>query len=736
MAWESLYTDKSISLAHLGITATHERRIKSGNEYEKYFDAPTGENKRIQDDATVYDTLEFVGVLVNQTLNDTRKIAQVLKRSTIEATCKSIFDFFYQHYQYKLDEFGIEQVRRPSRAWADRKTGIDCDCFSASVSSVLTNLGIAHSLKIIAIKGRENFQHIYVVVPKQNGLDINSRANYWVIDPVLNSFDEEAPQITKTKYLKMNGIPLEQLNGIDDVAGLGNEFEGVEDQLNGLSDESVGRVFHKKLHQHVKNTRCHCQNNPQKYAHLYKPDVLVKQLQKLEGALSGGNEAYLDGVLEELSNKEHEAVHGHLQGVYDAMHGHDDYLYGQMYGDLDDKMLGAVLGLGRKGRSSKKMNNAKHGKRGFFTKIKNARKGFKKGKFKGKIKGAFKKVVRLIKKTNPLAMAVRGGFLMAMRTNFLKMAEKIYWGFQTKEFAMSKGIKSDYYDACVTSKNKMLKVFVDRLGGNESAIKKAVMNGRAAKKVAKLLKAKGMSGTTEELFGLGGLGSAAAAGASITAAMAVLAPIIKMMKGLFKGKKSGLEKNENGTESESGSDNASDAMSETESEARNPSNTTIDNDGSVESADKANDEPPSDDEDGLKKKVGTSGNTGGGGSGGDTKDSSDPGAKDETTNAKEKDQDTTADENGTAKPASKSNGGLILGVGAVALIALGLMASSKKKDKTGEPALNGVDDGLQGFSSKRESKALREKLAKQDILMPHGYEVKKRKRKKFKTIKI
>ncbi len=733
MAWESLHTDKEISLAHLGITATHERRIKSGKEYEQYFDAPTGENERIKDNATVHDTLEFVGVLVNKTLADTTKIAQVLKRTTLEATCKSIFDFFYQHYQYKLDEYGVEQVRRPTRAWSDRKTGIDCDCFSASVSSVLTNLGIAHHLKIIAINGRENFQHIYVVVEKRSGLDINSRANYWVIDPVLNSFDEEAPKITKTKYLKMNGIPLEQLNGINDVAGLGNEFEGVENELSGLSDESVGRVFHKKLHQHVKNTRCHCQNNPQKYAHLYKPDVLVKQLQKLEGALAGGNEAYLDGVLEELSNKEHEAVHGHLQGVYDAMHGHDDYLYGQMYGDLDDKMLGAVLGLGRKGRSSKKMNNAKHGKRGFFTKIKNARKGFKNGKFKGKIKGAFKKVVRFIKKTNPLAMAIRGGFLMAMRTNFLKMGEKIYWGFQTKEFALSKGIKSDYYDACIVSKNKMLKVFVDRLGGNESAIKKAVMNGRAAKKVAKQLKAKGMSGTTEELFGLGGLGSAAAAGASITAAMAVLAPIIKMMKGLFKGKKSGLEKNENGTESEAGSDNASDAMSETESEARSPSNTTVDNDGSVESADKANDEPPSDDEDGLKKKVGTNGNSGGGAN---AKDGSDPDEKAGASTAKEKDQDTTADENDTSKPASKSNAGLMLGVGAVALIALGLMASSKKNDTTHKPVLNGVDDGLEGFSSKRESKALREKLAKQDILMPHGYEVKKRKKKKFKTIKI
>lgn len=721
MAWESLHTEKEISLAHLGITATHVRRIKSGADYENYFVQANIPDELINEEATVHDTLAFVSVLVNKTLNDTIKIAQVLKRPTLEATCKSIFDFFYQHYQYKLDEYGKEQVRRPSRAWADRKTGIDCDCFSASVSSVLTNLGIAHYLKIIAVKNRPNFQHIYVVVPKMKDLDFNSRANYWVIDPVLNHFNEEAPNITQTKHLKMNGIPLYQLNGIDDVAGLGNEFEGVENELNGLNDESVGRVFHKRLHQHIKNTRCHCQQNPHKYAQLYKPAVLVNQLQKLEGALESGNETHIDGVLEELSNTEHEAVLPHLKGVYDALHGHDDYVYGQLYGDLDDKMLGAVLGLGRKGRNSKKMQGAKKGKKGFFTKIKNARKGLKNGKFKGKLKGAIKKVGRLIKKTNPLAMAVRAGFLMAMRTNFVKMGEKAYWGFKTKEFALSKGINAEYYNACLKLKDKLLKVYVDRLGGNESAIKKAVMNGRAAKKVAKLLKAKGMSGTTEELFGLGGLGSAAAAGASITAAMAVLAPIIKLMKGLFKGKQSGLEKNENGTESEASSDNSEDAMSETESEARQPSNTTVDNDGSVESADKANDEPPSDDEDGLKKKVTTNGTST------TKKESADKGGNTTDTGA-----DNTGDESNSDSPKkeTKSNTGLIIGVG-VGLIALGLIAKSNKSSTNG---LDGIE-GLDGFSSKRESKNLQTQLAKQGVLLPHGYEVKKRKKKKFKTLK-
>ena len=608
MAWESLNTQ---SLAHLGITATHVRKIKSGAEYEKYFEPATGTTEVINEDATVHDTLDFVAVLVQKTINDTKKIAQVLKRATLNDTCEAIFDFFYNNYQYKLDEYGIEQVRRPNRSWADRRTGIDCDCFTASVSSVLTNLGIEHYLKIIAINGKEHFQHIYVVVPKRQGLDINNRANYWVIDPVLNHYNEEAPKITKTKHLKIMGIPLHQLNGLDAVeqlennyGGLGNEFEGIEEELSGLSgdEETVGRVFKNRLRAHITNTRRKIQNDPKLVTQIYRPDVLVKQLTKLEGALAGNDEAHLDAVLEHLSATEHEAVRPELMGVYDAMHGHDDYLYGALYGAIDDNMLEAVMGLGRKGRSAKKAAKANTGKKGFFTKIKNVKKVLKSDKFKGKLKSAIKKVGRFIKKTNPLLLAARGGFIMAMRTNFAKIAEKAYWGYQTREFARSKGITDAYYDACVKVKNKVVETFVKKLGGDEGTIRKPIMNGRAAKKISKALKKKGMSGSTGELFGLGdvnglGVATAAASATTITAAMAFLTPIIKMITG-FKKKGGGMEKDENGNPAEQTNEDGATEMSYTQAEARNPSqgkrSSTIDNDGSIEQADTVNNEDPED----------------------------------------------------------------------------------------------------------------------------------------------
>jgi hypothetical protein len=716
MAWENLHTNKNASLAHLGIVATHVRKIASGSQYEQYFKPATGTTDIINENATTTDTLEFVKVLVLNTLNDTKAIAKVLQAPSLQATCNNVFNFFYQNYQYKLDEIGVEQVRRPTRAWADRKTGIDCDCFTASVSSVLTNLGIEHYLKIIAINGRDNYQHIYVVVPKNNtGNDLTSKNlkenSYWVIDPVLNNFNEEAPKITKTKYLKM-GIQLQQLNGLEEVAGLGNEFEGIDNELNGLDEVSMGRVFQERLKQHVCNTRKHIERNPQVVSKFYKPQVLLNHYRKLETALNGSEE-HIDGVLEELSGIEHTAMHDHLHGVYDGINTHDDHMYGVMYGDIDDKMLSAVMGVGRKNKASGKQKASKKGKAGHFTKIKNARKAIKSGKFKGKLKGAIKKVGRLLKKTNPVAIAARGGFIMAMRTNFAKLAEKAYWGYQTREFAASKGINSEYYDDCVKALAKIQNVFVQKLGGNESTIKKAITNGRAAKKIAKMLKAKGMSGTTEELFGLGGLGSAAAAGASITAAMAFLAPIIKFIKGNFKGKKSGLEKNENGTESEPASENVDQEMERTTSEAQRPSNTTVQDDGSIEAADKANDEEPSDDDAGEKKKLATG-----------AKASAD--GKAATGANKTNDAEPETDENGNVKPA-KNNTMLYTGLGLTALAALALLAKGKKTKAV---------DGLGNFSAKRESKSLKEKLKKQGVKMPHGYEVKKIKTKPLQTIKI
>src|SRR5574343_357488 len=126
----------------LGVTASHIRKIKPGTQYDRYFPATIGTNPLLTNGADVFQTVDYIEKLVKQTLDQTKKIAPVLKGASLMDTCKKIFDFCYGHIQYKLDKPGEEQLRTPARAWKDRRTGIDCDCFSIFVSSILHKLGI------------------------------------------------------------------------------------------------------------------------------------------------------------------------------------------------------------------------------------------------------------------------------------------------------------------------------------------------------------------------------------------------------------------------------------------------------------------------------------------------------------------------------------------------------------------------------------------------------------------
>ncbi|TMI89753.1 MAG: hypothetical protein E6H08_15975 [Bacteroidetes bacterium] len=105
--------------------ATRKRNIKPGYEYDKLFPGSEGDTKTIRKNANVTHTVEFIPKVVNETLNQTKKVAHLLKGKTIYETCKNIWHFVYQHINYKKDQEGFEQIRSPARAWHDRRYGVD-----------------------------------------------------------------------------------------------------------------------------------------------------------------------------------------------------------------------------------------------------------------------------------------------------------------------------------------------------------------------------------------------------------------------------------------------------------------------------------------------------------------------------------------------------------------------------------------------------------------------------------
>lgn len=183
-------------------------KVKSGKQFDHLFPRAMLTSIVKKEGATVADTIRFIPQVVRDTLFHTQKISKVLKRENVYETCRAIWQFVYDHIAYKKDEDGKEQVRSPARAWHDRGNiqGVDCDCYTTFISSILSNLKIRHILRITKYS-EDHFQHIYPIVPLNNG-------TYITIDCVVRHFDYEEPYSEK-KDTKMD---LEYLNGVNDTS--------------------------------------------------------------------------------------------------------------------------------------------------------------------------------------------------------------------------------------------------------------------------------------------------------------------------------------------------------------------------------------------------------------------------------------------------------------------------------------------------------------------------------------
>lgn len=188
------------------------RAILDGKEFNKFFPLSLLENSTvvIKRDGSVEDAVAIMADIAEKYKGDTVQLANYLRGDTIEKTCQNIWNFIFTYIQYQEDQDGIEQIRRPIRSWADRKSGVDCDCMSVFISSILKNLAIDHYFRITKYDKPE-FQHVYVIVPKSG--NIAGIKNYFTIDGVIGAFNREKSYSEK-KDFTMSGIPIQFLNGI------------------------------------------------------------------------------------------------------------------------------------------------------------------------------------------------------------------------------------------------------------------------------------------------------------------------------------------------------------------------------------------------------------------------------------------------------------------------------------------------------------------------------------------
>jgi hypothetical protein len=265
---------------NLGAITSGRRNLRSGAQFNHYFQAPEKDDRIIIKDGEVTDTVELMKKVVWKYLADTEQIAQRLKSPSVKETGKNIWDFLYHHIQYKLDQDGLEQLRRPSRSWFDRKSGIDCDCFAIFSSSILTNLQIPHSFRITKYDGNDYFQHVYVVIPYAG--------SYLIIDPVLSSFNFEEPYSTKLDiHMNLNGIDVAVLSGVP-----------------GMTDHYEDPFF-----KYLLETRAAAHDNPQAYS--------AEFTQSLDIAIEYWNTSERQHALDMLARKELNGTLGTLSGEND-----------------------------------------------------------------------------------------------------------------------------------------------------------------------------------------------------------------------------------------------------------------------------------------------------------------------------------------------------------------------------------------------------------------------------------
>lgn len=200
---------------------TKKRKIRNGEEFDHLFPKPLFLDPTIKKGATVDDTVRFIPQVVRETLFQTAELAPLLKGNNVYETCKNIWDFVYNHIAYKKDANGKEQIRSPARGWHDRFHGIDCDCYTVFISSILSNLKIKHKLRITKYK-QDHFQHIYPIVPTTGG-------NYITVDCVVDRFNYEEPysekQDTTMELEYLNGVPSTNNVDVQDLMGW-EELEG------------------------------------------------------------------------------------------------------------------------------------------------------------------------------------------------------------------------------------------------------------------------------------------------------------------------------------------------------------------------------------------------------------------------------------------------------------------------------------------------------------------------------
>lgn len=215
--------------------AKKARKLKNADRYRHLFPKAELKDTLIKRNAEVKDTIQFIPQAVRLTLGQVRAfVRQELMGYSLMETCRRIWQFLYDHIDYKKDQSGKEQIRSPARTMHDLVA--DCDDYATFISAILCVKKIPHFLRVTKYSG--SWQHIYVVVPVPGGRHIT-------IDCVVDRFNYEVSYTDKID-VKMD---LEFLSGLDSASEQEKKYAGYSSYdisgLGGSDFAELGKLINK-----------------------------------------------------------------------------------------------------------------------------------------------------------------------------------------------------------------------------------------------------------------------------------------------------------------------------------------------------------------------------------------------------------------------------------------------------------------------------------------------------------
>lgn len=252
----------------VGFTASGPRLIRDGSRYDRYF--PRLDSVRdtlAKPNGTVEDTVRTMARVIKTYQSDTAKIAAELTGRTRHETLKNDWDFVFNHIQYRLDDG--EQIRRPAVSWKERERGVDCDCMTVFISTLLLHQGIDHHIRITKYDGKRNFQHVYIIVPEPD-------SSYITVDCVLHKFNYEKPYSEKKDFtMEGLGIPIHVLHGTEQ-AQLPVGYGYIDELISGTACEPKTP---EEMLQRLVEIRDYVAANPEAISTIeYRPDNMLRML--------------------------------------------------------------------------------------------------------------------------------------------------------------------------------------------------------------------------------------------------------------------------------------------------------------------------------------------------------------------------------------------------------------------------------------------------------------------------